>query len=107
MLRFGIHYGIHFLVPIAIGLLFFKENRIKIILILWAGILIDLDHFLASPFFDINRCSINFHPLHSYWAIALYGLLFLIKKTRIVGLALLIHILADAADCLLLTLETN
>lgn len=102
MYRFFIHYGMHFLVPIAIGLLFFKDNRLKIIAILLAGIAIDVDHLLASPVFDPERCSIGFHPLHSQWAIVIYfGLLFL-KKTRIFGLALLIHILADAMDCYLL-----
>ncbi|WP_246865779.1 DUF6122 family protein [Croceivirga thetidis] len=102
MLRFVFHYGIHFLVPVLIGLVFFKENRIRIILILLAGIFIDIDHLLASPIFDSNRCSIGFHPLHSYLAIAGYFILFVVKKTRILGLALLIHILADFVDCLFL-----
>lgn len=102
MLRFVFHYGIHFLVPVLIGLVFFKENRIRIILILLAGIFIDIDHLLASPIFDSNRCSIRFHPLHSYLAIGGYFVLFIVKKTRILGLALLIHILADLVDCLFL-----
>lgn len=75
----------------------------RVILILLAGILIDVDHLMAIPIFDSERCSINFHPLHSYWAIALYFGLFFVKKTRIIGLALLIHILADWADCWLIT----
>lgn len=102
MLRFVVHYGIHFLVPIAIGLLFFKDHRLKITLILLAGIVIDIDHLWADPIFDPDRCSIGFHALHSAWAIAVYVVLLVIKKTRIFGLALLIHILADAADCLLI-----
>ncbi|WP_245201476.1 DUF6122 family protein [Saonia flava] len=106
MIRFCIHYGIHFLVPIAIGFLFFKENRTRVILILLLGILIDLDHLLATPIFDPGRCSINFHPLHSYWIIPLSFLFLFFKKTRILGLALTIHILADQADCWLLGFET-
>ena len=102
MLRFLVHYGIHFLVPIAIGLFFFKDNRLKIVVILLAAILIDVDHLIAEPIFDPNRCSIGFHPLHSYLAIALYVALLLFKKTRIFGLALLIHILADTIDCWML-----
>jgi hypothetical protein len=102
MFRFFIHYGIHFLVPIAIGFYFFKGNRLKATLILLAGILIDVDHLLADPLFDPNRCSIPFHPLHGYWAIAVYILLLFPKKTRIIGIALLVHILADTADCLLM-----
>ncbi len=105
MLRFLLHYGIHFLVPIAIGLLFFKEHKLKIILILLSGLLIDIDHLLASPIFDPNRCSIGFHPLHSYLAITFYSLLLLFKKSRIFGIALLIHILADIVDCGMLLLE--
>lgn len=102
MLRFLVHYGIHFLVPILVGFYFFKDNRLKAILILLAGIVIDVDHLLATPIFEANRCSIGFHPLHSYWAIALYVVLFYFKKTRLVGLALLIHIVADISDCLLM-----
>ena len=99
MLRFCIHYGIHFIIPIAIGFLFFKQNRARVILILLAGIIIDIDHLLASPIFDPNRCSIDFHPLHSYWAIAIYFLFLFFKKTQIFGIALLIHIIADVVDC--------
>ncbi|MEM7484868.1 MAG: DUF6122 family protein [Bacteroidota bacterium] len=102
MLRFIIHYGIHFLVPLLIGLFLVKDNKIKVTLILLAGILIDIDHVLAEPIFDANRCSIGFHPLHSVWAILLYCLLPFFKKTRIIGLALIIHIIADSADCLLM-----
>ena len=66
------------------------------------AMLIDLDHLLADPVFDPTRCSINFHPLHSYAAILVYIVLCIPKKTRLVGLGLLIHILADSADCLLM-----
>jgi hypothetical protein len=102
MLRFFLHYGIHFLLPFAIGFLFFKKNRIQIVLIFLGAMLIDVDHFLASPILDSNRCSINFHFLHSYWAIAVYMVLAFFRKSRIFGLALLLHILADLIDCLLM-----
>ena len=102
MLRFLVHYGIHFLVPVLVGFYFFKDNRLRAILILLAGIVIDVDHLLATPIFEANRCSIGFHPLHSYWAIGLYVVLFFFKKTRLVGLALLIHMVADISDCLLM-----
>ena len=61
--------------------------------------LIDLDHLLANPIFDPNRCSINFHPLHTYYALAVYILLTLFKNTRLIGLGLVIHIIADIVDC--------
>ncbi len=100
MIRFLLHYGIHFLVPILIAYLFYRKDFFKATLILLAGISIDIDHLLATPMFDSTRCSISFHPLHSYLAISGYLILFLIKKTRIWGLAFLIHILADFVDCL-------
>jgi len=100
MLRFIAHYGIHFIVPIIIAIYFYREKKFWAAVILLSGIVIDLDHLLATPMFDANRCSINFHPLHTYWAIAIYTMMFANKKTRIIGLALLIHILADIVDCL-------
>ena len=102
MLRFALHYGIHLILPLAIAFFFFKENRWLIALVLLSGILIDVDHLLASPVFDPTRCSIGFHPLHSYWAIVIYLALFIFKKSRIFGLPFLIHMLADAVDCLLM-----
>lgn len=105
MLRFSIHYGLHFLLPFALAFLFFKKDFFKVVTILILGIIIDIDHLLANPIFDSHRCSINFHPLHSYIAIILYLFLFGFKKTRIIGLALLLHILADTVDCMLLSLE--
>ncbi len=102
MLRFCVHYGIHFIVPIIIGLSCYKKNRLRIIIILLAGILIDLDHLLADPIFAPDRCSINFHPLHTYWAVALYLVMLIPNKTRVFGIALIIHILADTADCYLM-----
>ena len=105
MVRFIAHYGIHFIVPIFIAFYFYKENRLWVSIILLLGILIDIDHLVANPMFDPNRCSINFHPLHSYLAIAVYLILFIFKKTRVIGLALLLHILADTVDCLFIRSE--
>lgn len=100
MLRLCLHYGIHFIVPIIIGYFFYKEQRTRAIIILLAAILIDVDHLLATPIFEANRCSINFHPLHTYWAMGIYISLLFFKKTRIFGIALLLHMLADFVDCL-------
>ncbi|WP_452219671.1 DUF6122 family protein [Lacinutrix salivirga] len=99
MLQNTLHYGIHFIFPLVIALLFYKKQWKRAYLILVAAIAIDLDHLLATPIFDPNRCSINFHPLHSYYAIAVYVLLLIPKKTRLIGLGLVIHIIADYTDC--------
>jgi len=94
------HYGIHILVPLIIALIFFKRTWEMAFLVMMATFVIDLDHLLANPIFQANRCSINFHPLHSYYAIILYVLMLIPKTTRLVGLGLCIHILADYVDCL-------
>ena len=94
------HYGIHILVPLIIALIFFKRTWKMAFLVMMATFVIDLDHLLANPIFEANRCSINFHPLHSYYAIIIYVLLLIPKTTRLVGLGLCIHILADYVDCL-------
>ena len=100
MLQPILHYGIHFGLPLIVALLFFKTKWKTAYFIMLCGILIDLDHLLAQPMFDPNRCSINFHPLHSYYAIAIYFVLAIFKKTRILGIGLIIHIIADVVDCL-------
>ena len=61
---------------------------------------VDIDHLLASPVYDSTRCSINFHPLHSYPAIFLYAILAAFPKTRIIGLGLLLHMGVDLTDCI-------
>jgi len=105
MLQPIIHYSIHFGLPLSIAILFFKDYWLKAYAIMFLGMLIDLDHLLANPIFDPNRCSINFHPLHSYYAIGVYLILLLPKKTRLIGLGLVIHIIADSADCWLTQLS--
>lgn len=95
-----LHYGIHFLGPLIVALIFFKSNWKMAYLIMVAGILIDADHLLANPIFDSQRCSINFHPLHSYPMIGIYILLTFFKKTRLIGLGLVLHIIADLVDCI-------
>ena len=62
--------------------------------------LVDLDHLLADPIFDPQRCSIGFHPLHSYLAVAMYAVLPFFQKTRVLGVGLLIHMGLDGIDCL-------
>ncbi|RNC84858.1 MAG: hypothetical protein ED556_09750 [Winogradskyella sp.] len=99
MLQLILHYGIHILGPLLVAIIFFRKQWKRAFIIMLLGFLIDMDHLLADPIFDANRCSINFHILHSYYAIGVYLLLALIKQTRLLGLGLLIHIVADAVDC--------
>ena len=99
--KFLLHYGFHFVVPLAIAMVFFKSEWKRVYLIFILSMLIDLDHFLADPIYDPVRCSIGFHPLHSYYAIGVYFLMLLSKKTRIIAIGLLMHMMADQLDCFL------
>lgn len=94
-----VHYTLHLLVPGLIAYVFFRKEWKKAWLIMLATMLIDVDHLLANPIFDPDRCSINFHPLHSYWAMAVYVALLFFKKTRIIAVGLLFHMLTDFIDC--------
>ncbi|WP_298901629.1 DUF6122 family protein [uncultured Psychroserpens sp.] len=94
-----VHYGIHFLLPLVVALVYFRAQWKFAYFIMLCAFVIDLDHLLANPIFDPNRCSINFHPLHSYYAIGIYVLLSLFKITRLIGIGLIIHIIADQVDC--------
>jgi hypothetical protein len=63
--------------------------------------LVDLDHLLAVPIFQADRCSINFHPLHTYYAMVVYVvLLFFRKPFNIIGIGLLMHMITDYLDCI-------
>lgn len=99
MLQSIVHYGLHFLAPGLIAYTFFPTKWHRAWLIMLATMLVDLDHLLATPIFDPNRCSIGFHPLHSYPAIAIYIFLIFFPRTRIVGIGLLFHMFTDYQDC--------
>ncbi len=75
-----IHYSLHFIAPALIAYLFFKDRWKKVWGIFILTMLVDLDHLLADPVFDPCRCSIGFHPLHSYVAIVVYAIAFVFSK---------------------------
>jgi len=62
--------------------------------------LVDLDHLLAEPIYDPLRCSIGFHSLHELMPIVIYFILCFIKKTRVIGIGLIIHMVLDSIDCM-------
>ena len=94
------HIVLHFAIPGIVAFIFFRKKWWQSWLTLAATMLVDLDHLLATPVFDPNRCSIGFHPLHSYVAILIYFLLLFFPKTKIAGLGLLIHMLLDFIECI-------
>lgn len=95
-----IHYFLHFGFPALVALLIDRKRWLRIYLILLLTMLVDLDHLVADPVFDPNRCSLGFHPLHSYFAIVAYALLLIPRKTRVVAIGLLLHMATDGIDCL-------
>jgi len=98
-----IHYILHLVFPLFIAIFFFKKDWKKAYLIFLATMLVDVDHLLAEPIYELGRCSIGFHPLHSYLAIGVYVLLlFLPKPYRYIAIGLLMHMATDGLDCLLM-----
>jgi len=97
-----LHIALHFIAPVFVAALFFRRTWRAAYLIMIATMLVDLDHLLATPVYDPNRCSIGFHPLHQPWFIALYiALCFMPKmpKVRLVGIGLTLHMALDFIDC--------
>jgi len=94
-----VHYFLHFVFPLLVAFVFFRQQAWKTWFIFLLTMLVDADHLLANPVYDPGRCSIGFHPLHSYWAIAAYALLLFPKQTRIFAIGLLMHMAADGIDC--------
>lgn len=108
MLQPFIHYFLHLVFPVIIAWVFFRKDWKKVYLILLATMLVDLDHLFATPVFQANRCSIQFHPLHTYYAMAVYVLLLFFKKPfRVVGIGLLFHMLTDLVVCMMMYSNCN
>ena len=115
-----IHIALHFLVPLAIAVTWYRKRWFYTFALLIGTMLIDLDHLWADPIYDPERCSIGFHPGHTWPAIILYVLAFgwsLWKKQTsdsvsrsgafhhvevvyLISLGLLIHMVLDGLDCI-------
>lgn len=100
-LRPFLHYFLHLVFPVVIAYVFFRKDWKKAYFIMLATMLVDSDHLLSTPVFSPNRSSINFHLLHTYWAMGVYFLLLFFKGfPRIIGVGLLFHMLTDFLDSL-------
>ena len=98
-----IHYFLHLGFPLLIAYVFFRKDWKKVYLIFLLTMLVDVDHLLADPFFAPDRCSIQFHPLHTYVAMIGYAaLLFFKKPVNLIGIGLLFHMLTDLIDCMMM-----
>jgi hypothetical protein len=72
MLQTLLHYFLHLIFPALLAFIFFRGIWKQAWGIMILTMLVDIDHLLADPIFDPARCSIGFHPLHSYIAIGIY-----------------------------------
>jgi hypothetical protein len=99
-----IHLILHFMVPVVLARFVFRDRWKRLSFIMVSTMFVDLDHFLANPVFDPLRCSIGFHPLHSYPAIAVYVLMLALPQLRFVAIGLLIHMGLDGLECIRLSL---
>ena len=99
--RHWVHYGAHLLVPFALARLWFGERWRAAAAIMLCTMVIDLDHLLADPVFDSDRCGIGFHPLHGAWAGAGYAAMLAVPSWpwRAAAIGLLWHLCTDALDC--------
>ena len=105
ILQQAIHYFFHFLFPLVVACIFFRVRWKQVYLVFLLTMLVDADHLLANPFFSACRCSIGFHPLHSYPAIIAYSLMLLHPKLRVIAIGVLMHMATDYIDCLFI--KTN
>lgn len=104
MLWLTIHVVLHFLAPVGLARFCFRDRWKMLSVIMILTMLVDLDHLLANPIFDPARCSIGFHPLHSYQAIVAYALLLILPWFRFGALGLLVHMGLDGLECVRLAL---
>lgn len=107
MLQPALHMILHVLVPGLAAWLLFRARWRRAWVIMLLTMVVDVDHLLASPIFDPNRCSIGFHPLHTAPAVAAYTVLTVVPSTRLVGLGLLIHMALDTVDCMGMRVGAN
>ncbi|MDB3909481.1 DUF6122 family protein [Gammaproteobacteria bacterium] len=92
---------LHILLPLPIAAGLYRKAWLKNYGLMLAGLLIDVDHLLADPIYDAERCSIGFHPLHTTLPIVFYLMLLIHPRTRALGIGLSLHILLDGIDCLI------
>lgn len=104
MIRPSVHLLLHFIIPGLAAGLSFRDRWKSAWIIMTLTMVVDLDHLIANPIYDPNRCSIGFHPLHTYPAIFIYMILAMMNKTRLIGLGLLIHVALDGFDCIWMVL---
>lgn len=103
-MNWTIHYFFHFGMPLLLAYGVYRKKWKQAYGVMLLTMLVDLDHLLATPIYDPSRCSIGFHPLHSYWAIGIYIILLFFEPPiiRWIAVGLVWHMITDAIDCYLM-----
>ena len=116
-----IHLALHVLVPLLTAWTCYPRRWWRAFGLLMSTMMVDADHLLANPIYDPERCSIGFHPLHTWpWILVYAGMAAaplarraerqeqpwvaarLAPATEVVhllGIGLLIHMALDQLDC--------
>jgi hypothetical protein len=94
-----LHIALHFIGPALIAGIFFRKQWLKAYLVMVATMVVDVDHIVADPIYDPERCSIGFHPFHRLGFIVLWFALCFFPKTRLLGIGLTLHMALDSIDC--------
>ena len=95
-----LHLVLHAALPGVVAAFAFRPRWRAAWGLMLAMTIVDVDHLLADPIYDPGRCSIGFHPLHSWPAIGTYALLLFIPALRVFASGLLVHMGVDGLDCL-------
>lgn len=113
------HILLHLAVPVALAVARYRPDHVRAAVWMLATMAIDLDHLLADPIYDPERCSIGFHPLHTWPVVVgvvalLVGVWAMRRRSEddgpgprgwwtleVVSIGVLIHMALDAADCVL------
>ena len=96
----SVHLLLHGLVPGVVAQVLFQDRWKMAWLVMVATMVVDVDHLLANPIFDPDRCGIGFHPLHSGPAIVVYAVAVIVPVLRLPSVGLLIHMALDGIECL-------
>ena len=95
-----VHLSGHLILPAAIAYTGFGLNWQSAAKVMIASNLVDVDHLLAKPIYDPDRCSIGTHPLHSLPAIGIYSAMAFNQWTQELGIGLFTHMAVVFVDCI-------
>jgi len=100
MARPLLHLLLHLVLPAVVARWCWPGRWLRAWGVMMCAMLIDLDHLLASPVYDPDRCSLQAHVLHGPAPIALYLSMFAFPRLRMLAAGLLVHLALDGSDCL-------